>query len=639
MRILNARLLVLTPLSLAIAAPAIAQESVTRRAVDAFGERIGLEQVGLYGEGNVRGFDLQNSGAYRIEGSYIVRSGMISDTVLNGVGVRVGASGARLDYPSPSGVVDYRLRDTSGSSGWRVTTGFRDYETFVFDVSRRWVSRDGTKGLSANVIARPDAEWAMGMGGAIYEAGVVARYEPSEAFRVRALLSAVDRNYSGDYGVLLDGPTLPAPMMKRQNFSPDWARFKSREITGGVILDGGSGDWAWAASAFRASYAPKQTDYTLLRVGSNGLGTATLFTTPERAFMSDSMEARVFRTVSAGTLTHRFGGAVRWRGSDADTVGGARVNLGAVNLSRRPEYGRPAIPYDDGRRIQDRVEQATASLMYDLAAGEALTLRLGAHRTRYEKAVTALDGADSERREERWLYNVSASWKLAPRTTLFASWVTGLEESGVAPTAAVNRSEVLPPVEAEQREVGVRVALSERLNFTGAVFELTKPTTGFRADGSFGTVGQVTHRGVEGSLAGQLRPGTNVVLGGFWLDAEIEGDLVRTGVIGGKPPGLSEFRAMASLEQDLSFAPGWSVDTYVTYDAERWVDARNTLRAPGNLLVNVGVRRRWRVADADVLLRVMMSNAFDRTGWWAGSRDEIWPIAPRAIRATITATF
>lgn len=639
MRPLDTRLFLLTMLPLALAAPAIAQESATRRAVDAFGERIGLEQVGLYGEGNVRGFDLQSSGAYRIEGSYFARHSSISDAALGGVSVRVGASGARLDYPSPSGAVDYRLRDTTGPSNWRVTTGLREYESFVIDASRLWVSEDGVLGLSANVIARPDAEWALGTEGSVYELGVVGRYEPSEAMRIRTVLSVARRLYNGDYGIVLDGATLPKPPLQRQNFSPNWAKLDARDITAGAILDGGSGDLAWVVSAFRASFVPERSDYTLLQVGEDGIGTATMFRTPERDFMSDSLEAKLFRTVSTGTLTHRFGAAARWRGTDAATVGGAPVELGPVDLSLRPGYGDPVETSDDGRRVQDRVDQATLSLMYDLAVSEWLTVRMGAHRSRYEKAVTALDGTHAGRREERWLYNASASWRVAPRTTLFASWVTGLEESGVAPARAVNRNEILPPVEAEQKEVGVRVGLGERMNLTGAAFELSKPTTGFRADGSFGHVGQVTHRGIEGSLAGQLRPGTSIVLGGFWLDAEIEGELVRTAVIGPTPAGVSEFRALASLEQELGFAPGWSADAYVTYDAERWVDARNTVKAPGHPWLNLGVRRRWRVADTDLLMRLVASNVFNRTGWWASANEQIWPAAPRAFRATLTATF
>ena len=93
------------------ATPAAAQDNALRAAADAFGERQGIEQVGLYNEGQVRGFDLNNSGAYRIEDSYFARAAGLNDPVLAGVAVRVGVNAARLAYPAPSGVVNYRPRE------------------------------------------------------------------------------------------------------------------------------------------------------------------------------------------------------------------------------------------------------------------------------------------------------------------------------------------------------------------------------------------------------------------------------------------------------------------------------------------------------------------------------------------------
>ena len=61
-------------LACAAATPAVAQDSAVRSAADAFGERVGIEQIGLYSEGQVRGFDLNASGAYRIEDAYFSRS-------------------------------------------------------------------------------------------------------------------------------------------------------------------------------------------------------------------------------------------------------------------------------------------------------------------------------------------------------------------------------------------------------------------------------------------------------------------------------------------------------------------------------------------------------------------------------------
>src|SRR5688500_1101132 len=72
------------------AATATAQDSAVKSAADAFGERVGTEQSGLYSETQVRGFDLNDSGAYRIDDAYFSRAAAMNDPVLAGVGVRVG---------------------------------------------------------------------------------------------------------------------------------------------------------------------------------------------------------------------------------------------------------------------------------------------------------------------------------------------------------------------------------------------------------------------------------------------------------------------------------------------------------------------------------------------------------------------
>ena len=57
-------------------------------------------------------------------------------------------------------------------------------------------NEDEILGVSANVIVRPDAEWSLGAEGSVYELGLVGRYEPSEALRVRTVLSAARRRAS-----------------------------------------------------------------------------------------------------------------------------------------------------------------------------------------------------------------------------------------------------------------------------------------------------------------------------------------------------------------------------------------------------------------------------------------------------------
>src|ERR687898_767540 len=109
------------------AVTAAAQDNAVKSAADAFGERVGTEQSGLYSETQVRGFDLNESGAYRIDDAYFSRAAALNDPVLAGVGVRVGVNAVRLAYPAPSGVVNYRLREAGPADELRLGIGFRDF--------------------------------------------------------------------------------------------------------------------------------------------------------------------------------------------------------------------------------------------------------------------------------------------------------------------------------------------------------------------------------------------------------------------------------------------------------------------------------------------------------------------------------
>lgn len=52
-----------------------AQDNAVKSAADASGERVGTEQSGLYSETQVRGFDLNESGAYpRLQGRWWTRA-------------------------------------------------------------------------------------------------------------------------------------------------------------------------------------------------------------------------------------------------------------------------------------------------------------------------------------------------------------------------------------------------------------------------------------------------------------------------------------------------------------------------------------------------------------------------------------
>jgi iron complex outermembrane receptor protein len=327
--------------------------------------------------------------------------------------------------------------------------------------------------------------------------------------------------------------------------------------------------------------------------------------------------------------------SVRARRSEVDLATGLNVPLDAFTLATDPTDG--VEPAWTGSRGKDTVEQVTASAGYGLVWNDSLQIRLGAHRTRYDKDVLTTSGVRTQGVDETTLYNASAIWSFTPRTSVFGSWVTGLEESGVAPNTATNALDVLPPVEAEQFELGVRHSVTPSLTLIGALFDVSKPTPGFRADGSYGLVGQVRHRGVEGSLAGQVGERTNVVLGAVYFDPQVSGPLVDSGVVGGTSPGISRLVVNASIERQLG--DGWSVDAQASYWGERWADTANTFKAPGVPQLNIGVRRRFELGGRTAQLRAVVSNIANVDGYWASPGGLLWPIAQRTARVMLSTTF
>lgn len=139
---------------------------------------------------------------------------------------------------------------------------------------------------------------------------------------------------------------------------------------------------------------------------------------------------------------------------------------------------------------------------------------------------------------------------------VYASYTSGLEESGVAPFAAVNRGEAMPASRTEQLDAGLRYALTPRLRFIAGVFQVEKPYFNLDAANIFGPLGNVRHRGVEVSLTGSVfTDGLTVVGGVVMLQPRISGEPVARGIIGPIPVGQAPRTVQASFQYQPK-APG-----------------------------------------------------------------------------------
>lgn len=226
-------------------------DNVVLRARDAFGERIGQEQVGLYNEQQVRGFSLGDAAAYRLEGSYFLRDYQIPEVLLAGISVKVGVNAARTDYPSPSGVVDYRLRTSEpGDRKLSINLGLRDNNTKLFEISGSTATEDGVFGVAGGAIIQPVINYGNGTTGDNQQVGLVPQWRPNERINIRAALSAERSYYNGDLGVASPVAAVP-PKFRQKDIGAPYADVMRYSYNAGLLMDARLGDaWALRTSVF-----------------------------------------------------------------------------------------------------------------------------------------------------------------------------------------------------------------------------------------------------------------------------------------------------------------------------------------------------------------------------------------------------
>lgn len=614
------------------------QENTVREAEDGFGKSVGSESIGIYASGEVRGFSATEAGNNRIEGIYFDRQAQVTNTIVRGSTIRLGLTAFGYPLPAPTGIVDLDLRRAGGKPVVSVQLNSGDYlgTDLVIDAAIPIGER-----LSVNAdLGLYDDEYVSGAGAWFVSYGGVVRWRPADGVELTGFYGRYDYGDEEQAPVIYTaGAYLPRRIERRRYFGQDWADWAGHAQNYGAIAKATLGAWQIAAGAFNSRFTKDEYHSAYYSaVDRDGLGRSFVIGGRDQVTASTSGELRLSRVMAEGPRRHRLLGTVRARRVEARYGGFQIADLGMVTIGEPAPRQRPDFAY--GPLTEDKVDQTSIAIGYEMRWPTVGELNLGLTRTDYRKQVAAPGAPATVERDRPWLWNAALAVTPTERLTVYAAMTRGIEESGVAPGNATNRGLALAALRTRQSEFGGRYAFAGGWRLTTAVFSIEKPYFEIdHSDGAFRQLGTVTHRGVEGSLSGQPADGLSVIVGAVYLRPRVSGQAVADGRLGGKPIGRTNLMIDANADYRLPFLPALSLDAHLSVEGRRVANAANTAHLPARATVDLGARYRTRVHRTPLLVRAQVRNIADSFGWRVSSGGGYSLLPGRRVTVSLTADF
>lgn len=623
----------------AIASPALAQrtgENAVTSADDAFGTSVGNETIGLYSADEVRGFSPTAAGNVRIDGLYLGGIVIGNQRIQAGTDIRVGLSSQGYAFPAPTGIVELSLRP-AGTDPALSAVLYGGQNQIGLDLDGQ-LPLGETLSLAGGIAFNRFIDFPGGDYGDYVDFGIAPAWRPREGTEVRAYYAVqISPEDVSTPFTFVDGAELP-PHLPNHLHGQKWAAWKNRFYTMGLFGHSTFGDWRLSGGLFRHIIDSKRSFNTLF-VNAQPDGTADFLVNihPPRATESNAGEVRLSRTIEEGPRRHLFHLNVRGGTRRGDFGGEAVVDLGQINVGEvPPEFPEPDVEF--GEETIDKARQVGVGLAYYGRWQGIGEFSVGIQKVRYRKTIDAPDESPIITRAEPWLWNATLAINLVKGLVAYAGYTKGLEDSGVAPEIAVNRSEAPPALLTSQRDFGIRYAFGPMRLVVGA-FDVRKPYFNLDPNVVYTQLGTVRHRGVEISLTGEPIRGLNVVAGAILMKPRVSGEAVDLELIGSRPVGQPQRNASLYLDYRLPWHEKLSVNLGIQHLGKREGNTENTLTIPGRTLVNIGGRYRFELARLPATLRIQLNNLFNDYAWNVTGSGALRRAPPRRANATLSVDF
>ena len=619
-----------------------ASDNPVTAADDAYGLTLGLESVGIYNPGLVRGFSPQTAGNVRIDGLYFDQQGGLSNRVIEGSTIRVGVSEIDYDFPAPTGIVDYDLRHLGGDTpGATIIANVGPYEAWG-------VSIDGSLPLMGKALVLPIGVSTQlstqtpyganpGYTSKVTSVGATPQWSPSGKVTVRALVDWQGTSAAKTFPLFLTAGDFLPPPIPGGYVGQAWA--EGRNVTlnlGGLVAAQLTDVWSLKAGVFRSTndnptgYADLYTD-----VQPNGSSEHLVAGYPDQNTSSNSAEVRLTGTFTTGDWRQQLIFMARGRDTRARYGGEDVVDAGPAAIGAGVQAPEPDFMFS--ARTNDHTGLWSVGSAYHVHWRNRAEFEIGLQDENYRETAATPGSPESGVSAHPLRSYSNAAFVLTRQLTLYTGYTQGLENSGVAPSSAANSGTVFPASRTWQFDSGLRYGVTPKFKIIAGVFELQKPYFNLDTNNVDRELGVQQAKGVELSIAGELVEGLDVNIGVLDGRVSISGPNLAAESVGSVAVGQPRLMYAANANYVLPWWPAVSLDVSATHFGTAPASVDNGIYAPPVTQTNLGGRYKFTAFGKTSSLRVQIQNVLAAKEWATQYTPGFfqWP-PPRSVFAYIT---
>ena len=367
---------------------------------------------------------------------------------------------------------------------------------------------------------------------------------------------------------------------------------------------------------------------------------------------------RLNGSVHTGSVAHALAFGTTGYAIDNYTIpglrSGAALTLGNASLAAPVVYADPGWGGTGARYKASRTTVQSLTLADTVAYDAQWSTLLAVNDSWIESHSWNASGATTSTysKDGTWSYAASLAYKPVPYANAYLTYSDSAQPGDVAPNnvGVNNPGEALAPYRSRSWELGTKATYAD-IDWTAAVFRITRPFAYTDHDGYYKPAGEQTNKGVELTARGKATAWMTVYGSFTWLDPRMTATY-DPAARGHLAVGVPRQQANLLAEFRVPGLTGAYIETDAHYIGTRAANLENTLQADRVTTLDLGARYSFALAGHRVTTRVMVTNLTDRHYWaslytgggsgWSGTTGTTGTAflgEPRTLKASATLSF